>query len=164
MITSKLSQADICWERLTFPSTLYLYPILDLLIQGVHWSLQDQIRLGLQEALVNAATHGNQLQPHKLISVDYCQANRRYCWIISDQGEGVDRLSCCAQVNLKNPGYVGQWFPPDESEDGRGLGILAQIFDQVHWNANGTSLHLNKKAPEFSQRLLHRLHYHTSHG
>ena len=43
------------WNTVSFASTLYLCPILDLLLAEVPEQLQAEIRLGLQEALVNAA-------------------------------------------------------------------------------------------------------------
>ena len=154
MLSTKLTPSSVQWRRLSFASTLYLQPIVELLIDHVHGSLQENIRLGLQEALVNAATHGNQLHPHKQIAVEYCQAPSGYCWIISDQGQGFVRRLPCQQVDIDCPDCQSQWFPPDESEDGRGLGILMEVFDQVHWNHDGTRLHLNKKAPQFSLNLL----------
>lgn len=132
---------------MSFSSTLYLYPILDLLLSPVPKSLHGEIRLGLQEALVNAATHGNALNPGKSITVEYRQSPQGYCWIITDQGNGFNRPCTCANVPLDCPRCADQWFPPDEAEDGRGLGILMHIFDQVHWNENGTCLRLSKTIP-----------------
>lgn len=53
---------------ISFASTLYLCPILDLLLSEIPPDLEPEIRLGLQEALVNAATHGNQLDTQKTIA------------------------------------------------------------------------------------------------
>lgn len=133
------------WQKVSFSSTLCLYPILDLLLNSVPKPLHNEVRLGLQEALVNAATHGNALNPGKCITVEYRQSPQGYCWIITDQGMGFDRPCPCPQVVLDCPNCVSPWFPPDESENGRGLGILMQVFDQVHWNEDGTRLRLSKK-------------------
>ncbi len=132
------------WQKVSFSSTLYLYPVLDLLLHSVPKSLHNEVRLGLQEALVNAATHGNALNPGKCITVEYRHSGQGYCWIITDQGGGFDRPCPCEDVPLDCPSSIGSWFPPDESEDGRGLGILIQVFDQVHWNQDGTRLRLSK--------------------
>ena len=70
------------WESLSFTSTLYLRPILDALLEPTPDPLHDELRLGLQEALVNAAKHGNQLDPKKLVSVRYAKANGYYWWIV----------------------------------------------------------------------------------
>ena len=148
MLNIRVTQGKPQWQKVSFSSTLYLYPIVDLLIRRVHRSLHNEIRLGLQEALVNAATHGNALNPSKSITVEYCRSPQGYCWVITDQGSGfINPVNSYQGKDLDCPDCISQWFPPDESEDGRGLGILIQVFDQVHWNANGTQLRLSKKIP-----------------
>jgi anti-sigma regulatory factor (Ser/Thr protein kinase) len=150
-----MAQSKPRWQKVSFSSTLYLYPIIDLLISQVHHSLHNEIRLGLQEALVNAATHGNALNPGKAITVEYCQSSQGYCWVITDQGDGFENpISLCQGKDLDCPDCISQWFPPDEAENGRGLAILLQVFDQVHWNANGTQLRLSKKVPRRSANLI----------
>jgi anti-sigma regulatory factor (Ser/Thr protein kinase) len=123
---------------MSFTSTLYLYPVLDLLLTNIPSDLKPEIRLGLQEALVNAAKHGNKLDPSKTIVVQFCASKDRYSWIISDQGTGFTASCSC-----HNPQSVN--LPPEEAESGRGLCILHQIFDQVHWNRQGTQLRLCKQ-------------------
>lgn len=155
MLNISVNRKKSQWHRVSFSSTLYLYPIIDLLLNRVHRSLQNEIRLGLQEALVNAVTHGNALNPGKSITVEYKQSAQGYCWVITDQGNGfANPTDVCDQSNLDCPDCISQWFPPDESENGRGLGILIQVFDQVHWNANGTQLRLSKKNPRRSNTLI----------
>ncbi|MGA1622003.1 MAG: ATP-binding protein [Synechocystis sp.] len=155
MLNIRVTQTKSQWHKVSFSSTLYLYPIIDLLISRVHHSLHNEIRLGLQEALVNAATHGNGLNPSKCITVEYCQSAQAYCWVITDQGKGFKNpVNPCHGKDLDCPDCISQWFPPDEAEDGRGLGILMQVFDQVHWNANGTQLRLSKKVPPRNQNLI----------
>jgi serine/threonine-protein kinase RsbW len=132
------------WESLSFTSTLYLRPILDALLEPAPDLLRDELRLGLQEALVNAAKHGNQLDPQKLISVRYAKANGYFWWIVSDQGEGFEPAPTClcpssdsAMDSLSDCAGV--------SECGRGLYILHQVFDQVRWSENGKEVHLAKQ-------------------
>nr|WP_157867620.1 anti-sigma regulatory factor [Gloeothece citriformis] len=127
---------------MSFASTLYLCPVLDLLLANIPSELQPEIRLGLQEALVNAAKHGNKLDPSKTVVVQFSVTKEGYFWVISDQGSGFSPHS--------NPGCAceGHGFPdlpPEEAESGRGLCILHQIFDQVHWNHQGTQLKLSKQ-------------------
>ena len=50
-------------STVSFASTLYLCPILDLLLLKVPEELQPEIRLGLQEALVNAEINLILLKP-----------------------------------------------------------------------------------------------------
>ena len=125
------------WKTVSFASTLYLAPVLDLLLHRVPKEIHPEIRLGLQEALVNAAKHGNQLDPCKTVEVKFCYSHGEYSWIVCDQGDGF--LGECSGL-LDEPS-----LPPEEAENGRGLCILNQIFDQVCWNNQGTEVTLYKQ-------------------
>ncbi|MEL6554173.1 MAG: ATP-binding protein [Cyanobacteria bacterium J06621_11] len=128
--------ADKRWESLSFASTLYLRPILDALLAPTPDLFHDELRLGLQEALVNAAKHGNRLDPQKKVSVRYAKADGYYWWIVSDQGDGFEEpLSCpCPTADYSSV-----------SECGRGLYILHQVFDQVRWINDGKEVCLAKQ-------------------
>jgi len=129
------------WSTMSFSSTLYLYPILDLLLAKIPSELQAEIRLGLQEALVNAAKHGNKLDPSKTVVVRFNQTKEGFSWVITDQGCGFNtQCDCQDDLDLHH-----ELLPPEESEHGRGLCILHQIFDQVHWNRQGTEIQLSKQ-------------------
>ncbi|WP_363080305.1 ATP-binding protein [Leptolyngbya sp. 'hensonii'] len=101
----------------------------------VQWKAE--LRLGLQEALVNAAKHGNALDPTKTVVVRFSVVENDYWWIISDQGSGFAPPS--------NEGETCRCVPGESGECGRGLYILHQIFDQVQWNSQGTELRLRKQ-------------------
>jgi serine/threonine-protein kinase RsbW len=138
VITISLRPVGRNWGTISFASTLYLCPILDLLLTSIPLKMQGELRLGLQEALVNAAKHGNNLDPSKKVIVRFSLIDNQYWWIISDQGCGF------------NPAFIyetdnTEYLPPDESENGRGMSILHQIFDQVEWNKKGTELRLCKQ-------------------
>jgi serine/threonine-protein kinase RsbW len=126
------------WDKVTFPSTLFLCPILDDLLAKVPYKWQAEIRLGLQEALVNAAKHGNNLDPQKQVIVRFCFVEGQYWWIISDEGRGF-----CPPVGCHHD--LADTLPDCESESGRGMSILHQIFDRVVWNRQGTEVHLCKQ-------------------
>jgi len=137
------------WGTISFASTLFLCPILDLLLAQIPAQLQAELRLGLQEALVNAAKHGNKLDPSKRVVVHFSVVEGQYWWVISDEGSGFSPpCECHAEL--------AEFLPDDESENGRGLCILHQIFDQVHWNSQGTELRLCKQVKNrfFRQPLL----------
>jgi anti-sigma regulatory factor (Ser/Thr protein kinase) len=101
-------------------------------------SWRAEIRLGLQEALVNAAKHGNKLDPSKTIVVEFHVTPTKYSWIITDQGIGFVPQDNCHQTTEES-------LPPDESENGRGLCILYEVFDFVHWDRQGNQLTLYKQ-------------------
>ncbi len=104
-----------------------------------------EVRLGLQEALVNAAKHGNNLDPTKTVLVEFYSVEGQYWWIITDQGVGFIP-SCSRELDCKPHLH-------EVEECGRGLYILHQIFDQVHWNQQGTELRLCKQVKRNRARL-----------
>ncbi len=127
------------WGTISFASTLYLCPVLDLLLAEVPCKWKAELRLGLQEALVNAAKHGNNLDPSKVVIVRFSLADDHYWWVISDQGRG---FNCPSSEWDADP---NEYLPVEESESGRGMCILHKIFDKVHWNSQGTELKLGKQ-------------------
>lgn len=137
MISISLPLKVTNWKTISFASTLYLCPILDLLLAKIPSELHPEIRLGLQEALVNAVKHGNKLDPSKRIVVQFSFYKGEYSWVISDQGNGFISNCECPLDNQK--------LPPEEAENGRGVCLLHHIFDQVHWNRQGTQLTLCRK-------------------
>ncbi len=120
------------WLTLSFASTLYIRPIVDMLVAEVPYAWQAEIRLGLQEALINAVDHGNDLDPTKQVFVRYAVHAPMYEWIIRDQGLGF----------VRPPGAEGH--PCLHAECGRGTFILKQVFDHIAWNEQGNELHLCK--------------------
>ncbi|BDA68486.1 Putative Anti-Sigma regulatory factor (Ser/Thr protein kinase) [Rivularia sp. IAM M-261] len=162
MITISLRPVGRNWGTISFASTLYLCPILDLLLAEIPAKMQAELRLGLQEALVNAAKHGNNLDPSKKVIVRFSLIDNQYWWVISDQGGGFDVKSNPGNVHvdpfetsLNCDDDPTEYLPPDEAESGRGLCILHQIFDQVEWNRKGTELRLCKQV-ETRPRLLRK--------
>jgi serine/threonine-protein kinase RsbW len=146
VIAVSLTPTKKHWSTMSFASTLYLCPILDLLLAHVPPQYQLEVRLGLQEALVNAAKHGNKLDPNKKVIVQFSVTDDLYSWVITDQGSGFKPKDC----NCHTLQYTD--LPPEESENGRGLCILSQIFDQVHWNEDGTQLRLCKQVKDRQSR------------
>lgn len=143
MVSAMTPSTKVKWDRLSFASTLYLCPIIDTLLERAPSQMRDELRLGLQEALVNAAKHGNSLDPGKHVSVQYTVVQGSYWWIITDQGNGFEVPSGCHTC-------------PDGTDSetmgdcGRGLFILHQIFDQVHWSSKGNEVHLCKRMYRWS--------------
>lgn len=132
---------------LSFVSTLYLYPVLDELVQEVPAIWQPEVRLGLQEALVNAAKHGNNLDPSKKISVRFATVEDCCWWIITDQGGGFQHPYCCEETSQDGCLHTLE-------ECGRGLFILYKIFDNVCWRQGGRELHLCKRVRSWMRQPL----------
>ncbi|MEM6447159.1 MAG: ATP-binding protein [Cyanobacteria bacterium J06642_2] len=131
------------WNTISFASTLYVYPILDLLVAEVPRLWQAEVRLGLQEALINAAKHGNHLDPSKRVSVRFACHDPLYQWIIEDEGEGFVRSSCFDDAT-----------PTFEEGDfcGRGVFILHHVFDCVEWNSKGDRITLCKAIHRYARQ------------
>jgi serine/threonine-protein kinase RsbW len=125
------------WRRVSFASTLYLEPVLDVLLKGVPLPWRSEVRLGLQEALVNAVKHGNNLDPTKQIWVEYNNLGTVCCWVIRDQGGE------CTPTTLPEDVDSGSLIP--DMECGRGFFILNQIFDRVQWDWQNHTLSLWKR-------------------
>lgn len=146
------------WVTIGFASTLYLCPILELLLADIPTAWQAEVRLGLQEALVNAAKHGNKLDPSKKVVVRFAEIQDQYWWVISDQGPGFEPIYDCG-MNLTDGHYISndndnaadRYSPEAERECGRGLFILERIFDRVEWNSQGTELTLVKRMKNASR-------------
>ncbi|MGV2827277.1 ATP-binding protein [Myxosarcina sp. GI1(2024)] len=132
------------WSTMSFASTLYLCPILDLLLANVPLEWRAELRLGLQEALVNAAKHGNELDPNKMVIVKFTVTTSEYCWIIADEGRGFTPKKNNTIKDSDSCNFEDYLLPEDEAESGRGLCILHKVFDRVHWNRQGTQLTLSK--------------------
>ena len=133
-------------DNFSFASTLFLCPILDHLLAYVPDRWQAEVRLGLQEALVNAAKHGNNLDPTKQIIVNFYLWEDEYWWIIADEGGGF------SPPGKYYPGLI-DLLPELDAESGRGMSILHQIFDRVMWNHKGTEVCLCKQLDDREPQL-----------
>jgi anti-sigma regulatory factor (Ser/Thr protein kinase) len=142
VVAAPLNSIADQWSSLSFSSTLRLYPILDMLLAKVPEQWRPELRLGLQEALVNASIHGNALDQNKKVFVHFSSNQSTYHWIITDEGEG---FSIPESIKNNTPCSPEQLLPSQSSECGRGLCLLHQIFDHVHWSGNGNQLKLTKK-------------------
>ncbi len=144
MIVTPVRPVGHKWRNLSFTSTLYLAPVLDLLLDAVPSEWQPELRLGLQEALVNAVKHGNSLDPCKQITVQFSIVSQMYWWIITDQG-----------IELQSSA-VGQDEPTPchDLECGRGFYILRKIFDTVLWESDIHRLTLCKKIDRLSKPII----------
>lgn len=136
MIVTPVRPIGRKWSNLSFTSTLYLAPVLDLLLEEVPSEWQPELRLGLQEALVNAVKHGNSLDPCKQITVKFSIVAQSYWWEITDQGQ---EMPCSSREDRDEP------TPCHDLECGRGFYILRKIFDHVTWDSQIHQLKLCKR-------------------
>ena len=123
---------QIKWAEFIFPSTLLLAPITKELLEPIRMKERlDRLELGLQEALVNAAKHGNSLDSTKKLRVRRIITPNWYIWQIQDQGPGIPEEKRLCDLPSKI-----------ESENGRGLFLIHQCFDDVRWSQRGNRIQL----------------------
>jgi serine/threonine-protein kinase RsbW len=76
-----------------------------------------EIRLCIEEAVVNAMKHGNELDNQKLATVDYKLQDRRLEISVSDEGAGFDT-----------------------AVKGKGLSLIFNFMDEVKFNEKGNTI------------------------
>jgi len=92
-----------------------------------------EVEVALIEALANAVQHGCKNDPNKNVEVCVaCDNARGLLIIIRDPGEGFDPSSIPSPV-------VGQNL---FSMHGRGVFLINQLVDEVHYEKGGTEIHM----------------------
>ena len=116
-------------------SSLQLKDFVELLLEPIKKTQHIYlIKLGLHEALINAAKHGNKLDPKKVIKVKRIITPNWCVWQIQDEGSGLHQTK--RKFNL--PERI-------DSINGRGLFIIHECFDDVRWSPKGNRLQLALK-------------------
>ena len=130
-----LNRPSITWSNFELYSSLQLSDFVDLLLEPIKYShYRYRIKLGLHEALINAATHGNKLDPHKSIRVRRIITPNWCVWQIQDQGNGLE-----IQKRVYN-------LPKENSSiNERGLYIINECFDDIRWSSKGNRLQVALK-------------------
>lgn len=92
------------------------------------------IRLSLEEALVNAIKHGNNADPHLSVQLSVESSDTSLTITVSDQGKGFDFKHLpdpTAPVNL-------------EKLSGRGVFLILNRMDKVEFSHGGSSIKMTK--------------------
>lgn len=102
---------------------------------GPEEAKHQEVGLALQEALANAVVHGSRCDPKKTVR----------CWVSCDEGEGM-----IVVIRDEGNGYDPDALPHPKSEDrlemdhGRGIYLIRNLMDEVHFARNGTEIHMKK--------------------
>lgn len=88
------------------------------------------LRVALCEALANAIVYGNRLDPEKRVYVRVEVAEEELAVYVRDEGEGFDPEHV---PNPTDPERIGL-------EEGRGIFLIRQLVDEVHYNDRGNSI------------------------
>ena len=116
-IIDLLNRPAINWSIFELNSSLQLNDFVDLLLEPLNSSqYRYRIKLGLHEALINAVTHGNKLDPNKSIRVRRIITPNWCVWQIQDQGNGLE----IKKRDYKLPKKIS-------SVNGRGLYIINEL-------------------------------------
>jgi len=94
------------------------------------------IELALREALANAVLHGNREDSGKKVHVRCeCDGNVGVSLVVRDEGPGFD------------PGAVPDPLAPENlgAEHGRGILLMKQFMDEIHYERGGTEVHMRKR-------------------
>jgi serine/threonine-protein kinase RsbW len=92
------------------------------------------IRLALEEALVNAIKHGNQLDRSKAVHIAYRVTPERFDVLVTDEGPGFD------PADVPDPTAVENLERPC----GRGLMLMRHYMNQVGHNTAGNAVFMTK--------------------
>ena len=134
-IIDLLNRPTINWSNFELNSSLQLNDFVDLLLEPLNTSQHSyRIKLGLHEALINAVTHGNKLDPNKSIRVRRIITPKWCVWQIQDQGNGLEIKKRLYKLPEKLT-----------SLNGRGLYIINECFDDIRWSSKGNRLQLALK-------------------
>jgi serine/threonine-protein kinase RsbW len=92
------------------------------------------IKLALEEALINAIKHGNQLDRNKKVRVAFCVTSDRFDVTIADEGPGFD------PADVPDPTAVENLERPS----GRGLMLMRHYMNDVCYNSAGNAVSMSK--------------------
>ena len=92
------------------------------------------VKLALEEALVNAIKHGNQLDRSKKVHIAYSIKPERFDISITDEGPGFD------PADVPDPTAVENLERPC----GRGLMLMRYYMNEVSFNPTGNSVFMIK--------------------
>jgi len=103
-------------------------------LEGNSFSQEDifAVHLALEEAFINAVTHGNKMDPDKKVRIDYLVDLDRFEISMADEGDGFDPDS------VPDPRYGENLYKPQ----GRGLLLIRSYMDVVKFNDRGNKVYM----------------------
>jgi serine/threonine-protein kinase RsbW len=90
------------------------------------------VHLALEEAFVNAMRHGNEMDPDKVVKIDYAVDSEKFEIWIEDEGAGFDPQS------VPDPRCAENLYKPH----GRGLLLMRSYMDTVEHDKQGNKVHM----------------------
>ena len=92
------------------------------------------IKLAIEEALINAITHGNKSHPDSEVGLSYRIDSKKASIIIKDQGKGFDYHKIPKVVKNRDISKTS----------GRGIFLITHVMDEVRFNESGNQITMVK--------------------
>jgi serine/threonine-protein kinase RsbW len=110
--------------------------LIEEALQASAYSEHDifSIKLALEEALVNAIKHGNQMDPDKRVFVSYTITAERFDIRITDEGPGFNPEEVPDPTAIENI----------ERPCGRGLLLMRGFMTEVQYHGSGNTVSMSK--------------------
>ncbi|MGD2174360.1 MAG: serine/threonine-protein phosphatase [Candidatus Brocadiaceae bacterium] len=95
------------------------------------------VKLALEEAVINAIKHGNELDDTKKVTVSFYAGDDRVIISVADEGAGFD------PADVPDPTTQDNLL----ASSGRGIALMRAYMDEVRFNEKGNEITLIKYAP-----------------
>jgi len=125
-------------QYLELPSKIESLSKIELLIDEICQTFKinedsyGNILIALTEAVNNAITHGNQLDPSKKVNLEYETTKNQLSFTIKDEGDG-----------FNYDGIPDPTLPENiEKINGRGVFLMKSLADEVEFEENGALVKL----------------------
>jgi len=134
------SRAPICCSMVVASTLSASEAVCHLIISALEGSGFDKedvfaAHLALQEAFINAIRHGNEMDPDKVVRVEYLVEPDRFEVWIADEGAGFEPSS------VPDPRSAENLYKPS----GRGLLLMRSYMDVVEYNKKGNRVHMIRR-------------------
>ena len=93
-----------------------------------------EVTLAVQEALANAVVHGCHRDPSKTVDCWVAHGPKGFLIVVRDPGPGFDPEAIPSPLQDQQLG----------SDHGRGIHMIRQLMDEVHFQRNGAEIHMCK--------------------
>lgn len=107
----------------------------------IHEDVLFELKVILNELILNAIIHGNKENKDKLVEINAGITKSNYLVLaISDEGEGYDYNSCLKRCEKNVDAF--SWC--DMEEKGRGIQIVRGLCDNIRFNKEGNEIYIVK--------------------
>lgn len=123
----------------SFPADVEAIPpvvetIADLARAELSAEKEVEVTLAVQEALANAVVHGSHRDPEKRVDCWVAHGPLGFLIVVRDSGPGFDPDAIPSPLEGQQLG----------SDHGRGIHMIRQLMDEVHFQRNGAEIHMRK--------------------